>query len=126
MKRDNQLPVMLVDDEEHIRVAASQALELAGYDVRAFDRADKALAALSPDWPGAVISDIRMPRLDGLTAMERVQGEKDIPFIFVTADDESDHRNRLKQWHVLDYLQKPIRQTELSSAVASASAAIFY
>lgn len=76
--------------------------------------------------PDLVISDIRMPKLDGLMAMEHVQSAEDIPFIFVTADDESDHHERLKRWNVMDYLQKPIRQTELASAVTSAAAAIFY
>ena len=75
--------------------------------------------------PDLVISDIRMPKLDGISAMERVQREADIPFIFVTADDELSHQQRLKRNHVLNYLQKPVRQAELSSAVKSASADIF-
>jgi response regulator NasT len=75
--------------------------------------------------PDLVISDICMPKLDGISAMERVQREADIPFIFVTADDQVDHHERLKRNRVLDYLQKPIRQADLSSAVEAASAAIF-
>ncbi len=75
--------------------------------------------------PDLVITDIRMPKLDGISAMERVQSEADIPFIFVTADDELDHHEQLMRKRVLNYLQKPIKQAELSSAVESASAAIF-
>ena len=75
--------------------------------------------------PDLVISDICMPELDGISAMERVQSEADIPFIFVSADDELDHRPRLERNRVLDYLQKPVKQAELTSAVESASAAIF-
>lgn len=75
--------------------------------------------------PDLVISDIRMPKLDGISAMERVQNEANIPFIFVTADDELDHHERLKRNRVLDYLQKPVKQAELSLAVESASTAIF-
>jgi len=52
MRRDNPTLVMLIDDEEHIRVAASQALDLAGYQVHAFDRGEKALAVLTADWQG--------------------------------------------------------------------------
>jgi response regulator NasT len=75
--------------------------------------------------PDLVISDIRMPTLDGISAMERVQSRADIPFIFVTADDELSHYERLKRNRVLDYLQKPVKQAELSSAFESASDVIF-
>ena len=75
--------------------------------------------------PDLVISDICMPELDGISAMERVQSEADIPFIFVSADDQLDHRPRLERNRVLDYLQKPVKQAEFTSAVKSASAAIF-
>ncbi len=64
--------------------------------------------------PDLIISDIRMPELDGISAMELVQREADIPFIFVTADDKLTHQERLKQHRVLDYLQKPVKQGELS------------
>lgn len=75
--------------------------------------------------PDLVISDICMPELDGISAMERVQSEADIPFIFVSADDQLDHRPRLERNRVLNYLQKPVKQAEFTSAVKSASAAIF-
>ena len=58
--------------------------------------------------PSLVISDIRMPELDGLSAMESVQDLACIPFIFVTAENKTDHLPRLKRGHVLGYLQKPI------------------
>ena len=75
--------------------------------------------------PDLVISDICMPELDGISAMECVQSQADIPFIFVSADDELDHRPRLERNRVLNYLQKPVKQAEFTSAVKSASAAIF-
>ncbi len=64
---------MLIDDEEHIRVAATQALDLAGYQVTSFERAEQALAVLDADWPGAVISDIRMPGINGMQFLQHAQ-----------------------------------------------------
>jgi CheY-like chemotaxis protein len=71
--------------------------------------------------PDLVISDVRMPVLDGVSAMESVQREECIPFLFVTADDQTDHLPRLKHGYVLNYLQKPVGQSELSSALEAAS-----
>ena len=75
--------------------------------------------------PDLVVTDIRMPALDGISAMERVQREADIPFLFVTADDENDHVEELKRNRVIDYLQKPVGGEELSTAFTMASEAIF-
>lgn len=70
--------------------------------------------------PDLVISDIRMPVLDGIAAMEFVQRDQCTPFVFVTADDEADHLPRLKNGYVLDYLQKPVGQSEISAALETA------
>ena len=80
-----QPKLMLVDDEAHIRVAASQALDLAGYPVQAFERAEQALGELDADWPGAVISDIRMPGMDGMAFLQAIRRiDPDLPVILIT------------------------------------------
>jgi Response regulator containing CheY-like receiver, AAA-type ATPase, and DNA-binding domains len=58
MNKPDLLPVILIDDEHHIRVAAGQTLELAGYEVTTLERAEPALERVSEDWPGVVITDI--------------------------------------------------------------------
>ena len=73
--------------------------------------------------PDLVVSDIEMPELDGISAMERVQCEIDIPFIFVSGNDREKHLKRLRRGHVLDFLQKPVDQSEFSFALRNASAA---
>ena len=49
MQHDDTLPILLVDDEKHIRIAAGQSLELGGYDVTALEDAEQALTAAT--WP---------------------------------------------------------------------------
>ena len=58
--------IILVDDEEDIRLSVQQSLELRGHEVRPFARAERALERLNPDFPGVIVSDIRMPRMDWL------------------------------------------------------------
>ena len=52
--------VLFIDDDDALRVAAVQGLELAGFEVAAFDNGPAALKALSRDFPGVVVSDVRM------------------------------------------------------------------
>ena len=55
--------VIFIDDEAAIRQAVQQWLELSGFQVRTFSRAREALTALDRDFPGVLISDVRMPDL---------------------------------------------------------------
>ena len=74
--------------------------------------------------PELVITDIAMPGLDGLAAMERVQSESVIPFIVVTAFDVTDHLEKLQQHNALAHLVKPIKRIHLVSALAVAASII--
>ena len=111
MSASNTLPVMLIDDEEHIRVAATQALELAGYTVYAFDRAEKALDLLNADWPGAVISDIRMPGIDGMEFLQRCQvTDADLPIILITGHGDVSMAVDAMRAGAYDFVEKPFRR----------------
>ena len=56
-------PVIFVEDDDALRLATGQALELAGIEVMPFARADHAVATITRDFPGAIVSDIRMTKL---------------------------------------------------------------
>lgn len=115
------MPVMLIDDEEHIRMAASQALDLAGYQVHAFERADKALAVLSADWPGAVISDIRMPGIDGMQFLQRARAiDPDLPVILITGHGDVSMAVEAMRAGAYDFIEKPFAVEDLVDTVARA------
>ncbi len=78
-------PVFLVDDDRQLLRAMAQTLELADFAVTPFASAAEALSQLDRDFAGVVVSDIRMPGMDGLQLFERILGlDSEIPVILVT------------------------------------------
>ena len=112
---------MLIDDEEHVRVAASQALELAGYEVIAFERADRALERLDTAWSGAVVSDIRMPGTDGMAFLQMARAiDADLPVILITGHGDVSLAVEAMRAGAYDFIEKPFAVEDLVDTVARA------
>lgn len=78
--------IILIDDEDEVRLSISQTLELEGFDVTAFAAPEEALENVLPNWPGIVISDLKMPRVDGLEVLTRIMDiDADLPVVIITA-----------------------------------------
>ncbi|WP_312365900.1 sigma-54 dependent transcriptional regulator [Ensifer sp.] len=109
-----QQSVCLVDDDGDLRKAMKQTLELAGLSVTDFPGAAEALAMLDPDFGGIVISDIRMPGIDGLTLFRRVSGfDRDLPVILVTGHGDIPMAVQALQDGVYDFIPKPFAADRL-------------
>jgi DNA-binding NtrC family response regulator len=65
--------IAIVDDEADMRESVSQWLSLSGFEPVRFEGAESALRTLAPDFPGIVVSDIKMPGLDGMALLRRLQ-----------------------------------------------------
>jgi two-component system, NtrC family, C4-dicarboxylate transport response regulator DctD len=77
--------IILVDDEKHLRQACTQALELAGYKVSAHCSAKNVMPELSTSFDGILITDIKMPGLDGLGLMKKIRElDPGLPVILIT------------------------------------------
>jgi CheY-like chemotaxis protein len=118
------LRIVVADDDEDIlhyyaRMIPHLGHELLGNVNDGLALVDSCLSSV----PDIAVSDVQMRKLDGISAMERVQREVNIPFIFVSADDEAKHCQRLNRANVLAYLQKPIRRKQLSAALEAAYSA---
>ncbi|MGO7428016.1 response regulator, partial [Rhizobium ruizarguesonis] len=81
----NDAKILLVDDEEELRRSTAQALELSGFSVETFSNGDHVLELIGYSFPGVVVSDIRMPGMDGMTLMQKIREiDPEVPVILVT------------------------------------------
>ncbi|SCA56959.1 C4-dicarboxylate transport transcriptional regulatory protein DctD [Candidatus Terasakiella magnetica] len=111
-------PVLFIDDEMHIRLSAKQTLELAGFDVVCLESAEDALKQLEQGWPGIVISDIKMPSMDGIMFMEKAHEiDKDIPIILITGHGDVTMAVQAMRDGAYDFIEKPF-PSELLTDVA--------
>ncbi|SFX78714.1 sigma-54-dependent transcriptional regulator [Marinospirillum alkaliphilum] len=114
-------PVIIIDDEKHLRISLGQTLELAGYQVQSYESAELALRALSPEWPGVVISDIRMPGMDGMTFLQQAHAlDTDLPVILITGHGDISTAVAAIRQGAYDFLEKPFRNEILLDVVARA------
>ena len=100
--------VMLVEDDLDVREASAETLEMAGFQVLPFESAAPALAMLRPDFPGVILSDMRMPGLSGLEFLDRVREcAPDVPFVLITAHGDVPAAIRAMRAGAHDFLEKP-------------------
>lgn len=113
--------VLLVDDEEELRRSASQSLELAGFEVKTFAGAERALDLIGYGLDGIVVSDIRMPGMDGLTLLERIRAvDADLPVILLTGHGDVQLAVKAMREGAYDFIEKPFRAQHLADTVARA------
>jgi len=100
--------VWVVDDDRSIRWVLEKALKGASMDVRTFENADSALRSLDRDHPDVIISDIRMPGMDGFEFLQNVHTRNpDLPVIIITAHSDLDSAVSAYQGGAFEYLPKP-------------------
>ncbi|WP_027664151.1 sigma-54-dependent transcriptional regulator [Rhizobium leguminosarum] len=115
-------PVALIDDDKDLRRATAQTLELAGFSVFAYDGAKAALADLPADFAGPVVTDIRMPEIDGLQLFATLQGmDVDLPVILMTGHGDIPMAVQAIQDGAYDFIAKPFAADRLVQSVRRAS-----
>lgn len=113
--------VWIVDDDSSIRWVLERALSGAGLECISFENADSVLTALSQDCPEVLLSDIRMPGLDGLSLLNQIkQSNPQLPVIIMTAHSDLDAAVSAYQQGAFDYLPKPFDIDETVALVERA------
>ncbi|MFB9948490.1 sigma-54-dependent transcriptional regulator [Rhizobium puerariae] len=115
-------PVFLIDDDRDLLRATGQTLELAGFDVSLFASAAEALARLDAAFEGVVVSDIRMPGIDGLQMFERIRKlDGELPVILMTGHGDIPMAVQAIHDGVYDFIAKPFATERLVQCVRRAA-----
>ncbi|MDZ4134996.1 MAG: sigma-54 dependent transcriptional regulator, partial [Paracoccaceae bacterium] len=106
--------IFLIDDEPDLRASTAQALDLAGFTVQEFAGGDRVGDLVSFGFPGIVLTDIRMPGIDGLTLMNLVHAiDPDIPVILMTGHGDVQLAVRAMREGAHDFVEKPFSAPQL-------------
>jgi two-component system response regulator MprA len=112
------MQLLVVDDERAVREALRRALELEGYEVELAEDGADALARLAASEPDAVVLDVLMPHVDGLTVCRRLRQQgSSVPILVLTARDSVSDRVAGLDAGADDYLVKPFALEELLARV---------
>lgn len=113
--------ILVVDDEANLRRLLAAQLTQDGYEAHAVADGKEAMAALKEQHFDAVISDLRMPNMDGMTLLKHIQHEHgDIPVIVLTAHGTVETAVEAMRFGAFDFLTKPFDRAEMQAVVGKA------
>jgi len=117
----DSLRIVVADDELDMRDYFSEMLPALGHEILAAAATGRELIEVSRQHqPDLIITDIRMPDIDGLSAARQIAEDRFTPVILLTAFHDSTVLAEAADAHVFSYLVKPIDRTQLESAIAIA------
>ncbi|CAI8948138.1 sigma-54-dependent Fis family transcriptional regulator [Pseudomonas donghuensis] len=120
---DSRTQVILVDDDPHLRQALSQTLDLAGLKILPLTDAQGLAGRIERDWPGVVVSDIRMPGIDGLELLQQLHTQDpELPVLLITGHGDVPLAVQAMRAGAYDFLEKPFASDALLDSVRRALA----
>jgi DNA-binding NtrC family response regulator len=112
--------IVLVDDELNLRRVLGAILHRDGYEVLEAADGEAALGLIGPG-VSAVITDLRMPRMDGMALLRRVTADyPDIPVVMLTAHGSVDSAVEAVKLGAFDYIEKPFEQSQIRQVIDKA------
>jgi len=113
--------VIIVEDEEALRVAYERLLSAAGLSVYSFGTAEEALAHLESESADALVSDINLPGISGIDLLHEIRKrDLDLPVLVISGSPSVDTAAKAVEWGALRYLVKPVDHVTLRDAVRTA------
>src|SRR5262245_54690079 len=116
------LRIALADDERDTREYLTQLLTRLGHQVVSASTGQQLVELAKVGEPDLIITDIKMPDLDGIDAAELINQQRETPAILVTGHHSPELLKRATGTHVMAYLLKPIEPPDVEAAIAVALA----
>jgi response regulator NasT len=118
----SSLRIAVADDEPRMVEFYKETLPLLGHEVVCTASSGVELVAgCRASHPDLIITDVKMPDMDGIEAAAQISAQEPVPVILVSAHDEPQLLARASDHHVLAYLVKPIKRQDLQPAITIAS-----
>ena len=115
------LQVLLVEDDPNVRLGCEQAMQLAGIPVIATGSAEEAEKHLTADFPGIIVTDMRLPGRSGMELLRRVrERDADLPVIIITGHGDVTLAVEAMRNGAYDFMQKPFSTDDLVEVVRRA------
>lgn len=104
----DNLKVLIVEDEPNVRLGCQQTLELEGMEVEAVESAEKARRLVPAEFPGVVVTDIRLPGDDGMALMhDLLRQDRDLPVVLMTGHGDVSLAVQAMKDGAHDFIEKP-------------------
>jgi FixJ family two-component response regulator len=118
---DSAFTIFLVDDDAAVLKAVGRLLRTRGYDVQTFTSPQAFLASHDASIPGCAVLDVSMPGLDGLALQQALSTDRSQrPVIFLTGTADIPTSVRAMRAGAIDFLTKPVNDTDLLAAIVRA------
>ncbi|TNC68046.1 sigma-54-dependent transcriptional regulator [Rubellimicrobium roseum] len=118
------MKIAIIDDEKDMRQSISQWLALSGFDTETYASAEDALKGINADYPGIIVSDVRMPGMDGMQLLRKLKSlDSTLPVIMITGHGDVPMAVEAMRVGAFDFLEKPFnpdRMTDLAKKATQA------
>lgn len=116
------IKIAIIDDEQDMRQSISQWLSLSGFETETFGSAEDALKTVGADYPGIVVSDIRMPGMDGMGLLKRLMSvDSALPVIMITGHGDVPMAVEAMRVGAFDFLEKPFNPDKMTQLAKRAT-----
>ncbi len=119
--RHEPLQVLVVDDEPNMRKVIKAMLIQDGYEVHDAGDGEDALEVLAENHIDIVITDLKMPKVDGMSLLRTISEKYDLPVVMITAHGTIDNAVEALKLGAFDYITKPFDRSELQTIIAKAA-----
>lgn len=120
---DAEPVIHAIDDDRSFLQALERSLRSIGHEVRSYLSAQDFLLGIEPEQPGCLITDLRMPDIDGIELQERLRARRiRLPIIFISGHADTATAVAALKRGAVDFLEKPFGEKQLLESVSQALA----